>query len=181
MLVVQTAPAGTETSAAVWLHRQWKRLWLDEAQLSGTGSMTSLDGTASEHNNRGVDAPLGTKTEPSALPFCCCIRVSFTEGWGVMEGGGGSAAWLCWLGRARVVPTAAAAERRSSSQVGKEPEMTKKLNFKFWDQHFLVRAKSIYQTNCDESIMNRLTSSYKEKSIKSTQLGQKILISRRMF
>ena len=27
-----------------------------------------------------------------------------------MAGGGGSAAWLCWLGRARVVPTAAAEE-----------------------------------------------------------------------
>lgn len=53
MLVIQTAPAGTETSAAVWLHRQWKRLWLDD-QLSGAGSMTSLDGTASEHNNRGA-------------------------------------------------------------------------------------------------------------------------------
>lgn len=30
--------------------------------------------------------------------------------WGAMAGGGGSKGWLCWLGRARVVPTAAAEE-----------------------------------------------------------------------
>lgn len=46
----------------------------------------------------------------TVLPFCCCIRDWFTAGWGTMVGGGGSAAWLCWLGRARVVPTEAAEE-----------------------------------------------------------------------
>lgn len=43
-------------------------------------------------------------------PFCCCSSDWLTGGWGVMAGGGGSAGWLCWLGRALVVPTAAAAE-----------------------------------------------------------------------
>lgn len=51
-----------------------------------------------------------------ALPFCCCNRDWLSAGWGVMAGGGGSMGWLCWLcwlcwlGRARVVPTAAAEE-----------------------------------------------------------------------
>lgn len=44
------------------------------------------------------------------LPFCCCIRDWLSADWGAIAGGGGSAAWLCWLGRARVVPTAAADE-----------------------------------------------------------------------
>lgn len=46
------------------------------------------------------------------LPFCCCCcnRAWLSAGWGAMAGGGGSTAWLCWLGRARVVPTAAAEE-----------------------------------------------------------------------
>lgn len=35
-------------------------------------------------------------------------------GWAVIAGGGGSAAWLCWLGRARVVPTAAAKKQTVS-------------------------------------------------------------------
>lgn len=37
--------------------------------------------------------------------------------WGVMAGGGGSAGWLCWLGRARVVPIAAAESKQRSVSV----------------------------------------------------------------
>lgn len=44
-----------------------------------------------------------------------------------MAGGGGSAAWLCWLGRARVVPTAAADEH--TVQDNRQFAQTNKLFF----------------------------------------------------
>lgn len=50
------------------------------------------------------------------LPFCCCNRDWLSAVWGVMAGGGGSAGWLCWLGRARVVPTDAAEEHKGQNR-----------------------------------------------------------------
>lgn len=61
----------------------------------------------------GIISDMDKADGEAVLPFCCCSRDWLSAVWGAMAGGGGSAGWLCWLcwlGRARVVPTAAAEE-----------------------------------------------------------------------